>query len=461
MGESATAAPMFYGTHEHTIDEKNRLTLPAKFRDGLGGDVVLVRGIDRSVDVYPRKSWESSVERITALDSLTREAREMKRFVFAGATIAEVDKQGRVLVPPDLARHAGSARTSPSSASTTTSRSGAARSGRHTSARSKGASEMLPNVQRTDAADHVPVLAEEVRELLDVQPGETVVDATFGAGRPLAPAGRGPAREREARRDRPRPDRAAVLRPGEGRRREACRRASSAVTTRVVLSQLAGNGVRADAVLLDLGLSSMQVDRPERGFSYATDAPLDMRMDPSDEHERRRRARDVRRARARDDLQQVRRGALRAPDRARHRAPPRAGADRADGPARRRRPRLDSGSGAIRRGASGEARVPGAADRGEPRARVARGGPPAAFEMLRPGGRIAVISFHSLEDRIVKRFLRDRAKGCTCPPELPVCVCGREPEARVLTPKPVRPSAHEIDDNPRAARRGCGLAVRI
>jgi MraZ protein len=98
---------MFYGTHEHTIDDKNRLTLPAKFRDGLGGDVVLVRGIDRTVDVYPRKSWESSVERITALDSLTREAREMKRFVFSGATVVEVDKQGRVLVPPDLASHAG------------------------------------------------------------------------------------------------------------------------------------------------------------------------------------------------------------------------------------------------------------------------------------------------------------------------------------------------------------------
>jgi transcriptional regulator MraZ len=98
---------MFYGTHEHTIDEKNRLTLPAKFRDGLGGDVVLVRGIDKTVDVYPRKNWEASVERITDLDSLTREAREMKRFVFSGATVVEVDKQGRVLVPPDLADHAG------------------------------------------------------------------------------------------------------------------------------------------------------------------------------------------------------------------------------------------------------------------------------------------------------------------------------------------------------------------
>jgi MraZ protein len=106
-GSQTTTEPMFYGTHEHTIDEKNRLTLPAKFRDGLGGDVVLARGIDGTIDVYPRSTWESSVERITALDSLTREAREMKRFVFAGATVTEVDKQGRVLVPPDLARHAG------------------------------------------------------------------------------------------------------------------------------------------------------------------------------------------------------------------------------------------------------------------------------------------------------------------------------------------------------------------
>jgi len=97
---------MFYGTHEHTIDEKNRLTLPAKFRDGLDGGVVLIRGIDGTVDVYSRRSWEASAERISALDSLTREAREMKRFVFAGATVTDLDKQGRVLVPTDLARHA-------------------------------------------------------------------------------------------------------------------------------------------------------------------------------------------------------------------------------------------------------------------------------------------------------------------------------------------------------------------
>ncbi|HLG09234.1 MAG TPA: division/cell wall cluster transcriptional repressor MraZ [Gaiellaceae bacterium] len=98
---------MFYGKHEHTVDEKNRLTLPAKFRDALAGGVVLARGIDQNIDVYPRESWDASVSRIADLDSLTREAREMKRYVFAGAAVSELDRQGRVLLPPHLAEHAG------------------------------------------------------------------------------------------------------------------------------------------------------------------------------------------------------------------------------------------------------------------------------------------------------------------------------------------------------------------
>ena len=153
---------------------------------------------------------------------------------------------------------------------------------------SKGASKMLPNVLRTHGADHVPVLADEVRELLAVQPGETVVDATFGAGghaRLLADdlGGRGKL--------------VAIDRDPGAKAYFDRVKASAGVDVRflrgdfaVVLSQLAANGVQADAILLDLGISSMQVDRPERGFSYATDAPLDMRMDPSAERERRRRS---------------------------------------------------------------------------------------------------------------------------------------------------------------------------
>ena len=85
---------------------------------------------------------------------------------------------------------------------------------------------------------------------------------------------------------------------------------------------------------------------------------------------------------------------------------------------------------------------------------------PAALEMLRPGGRLAVISFHSLEDRIVKRFLAEQAKGCTCPPDFPVCVCGKEPTLRLLARKPVRAGRDETDANPRAASARLRAAVR-
>jgi MraZ protein len=97
---------MFYGEYEHAIDTKHRLTLPARFRDGLADGLVLARGIEKNIDVFPRASWDDNVARIAELDSLSREAREMKRFVFAGATPAELDGQGRVLVPPHLIAHA-------------------------------------------------------------------------------------------------------------------------------------------------------------------------------------------------------------------------------------------------------------------------------------------------------------------------------------------------------------------
>src|SRR3982750_2768578 len=136
---------------------------------------------------------------------------------------------------------------------------------------------MLPNALQPSGTDHVPVLADEVREHLAVRPGDTVVDATFGAGGHAAVLAAG----LQGRGKLIAIDRDPAVRPYFERFQ---RRAS--VQTRllrgdyaVVLAQLAANGVRADAVLLDLGVSSMQLDRPERGFSYAVDAPLDMRMD--------------------------------------------------------------------------------------------------------------------------------------------------------------------------------------
>src|ERR671937_1579903 len=166
---------------------------------------------------------------------------------------------------------------SPSPASTTTSRSGIARRGAPRYTRSKGVRRMLPNVLHASATDHVPVLAEEVRRLLAVQPGETVVDATFGAGghaELLAADLRGSGKL------------IAIDRDPEVRRYFDRFQRRAAVQSRLlrgefslVLEQLASNGVKADAILLHLGVSSMQLDRPDRGFSYAVDAPLDMRMD--------------------------------------------------------------------------------------------------------------------------------------------------------------------------------------
>ena len=98
---------MFFGEYEHTIDDKNRLTLPARFRETFAGGVVLTRGLDQCLDVFPRSDWDSLVEaRLAPLDPFSKEARDLKRFFFSAAADAELDKQGRVLVPPALARHA-------------------------------------------------------------------------------------------------------------------------------------------------------------------------------------------------------------------------------------------------------------------------------------------------------------------------------------------------------------------
>src|SRR6266540_1699053 len=145
----------------------------------------------------------------------------------------------------------------------------------------KGGRKMLPNVLQPSATDHVPVLADEVRQLLGVQPGDTVVDATFGSGGhagllagDLEHSGRLIAIDR---------DPAARSYFERLRRRNGIQARFLRGEFATVLEQLAANGVQADAILLDLGVSSMQLDQPERGFSYAIDAPLDMRMDPSSE----------------------------------------------------------------------------------------------------------------------------------------------------------------------------------
>jgi 16S rRNA (cytosine1402-N4)-methyltransferase len=317
---------------------------------------------------------------------------------------------------------------------------------------------MLPSVLPTEI-DHVPVLADEIVATLDPRPGETVVDATFGAGGHatlLAARLRGDGKLIAIDRD-----------PSVAPYFERLRRAS-AVKARLLhgefsatLEQLADNGVRADIVLLDLGVSSMQLDRPERGFSYAVDAPLDMRMDPSASYSARelvneageqeladifkrygeeRYARQIARAIARRRTSQPfeRTGDLVETIKASIPAPARFGEGH---PAKHvfqaLRIEVNDELGAVERAL------------------------PAALEMLRPGGRLAVISFHSLEDRIVKRFLRSQEHGCTCPPDFPVCVCGSEPKLRATPRRAIRPSAAEVARNPRAQSARLRVATKI
>ncbi|MGZ4358553.1 MAG: 16S rRNA (cytosine(1402)-N(4))-methyltransferase RsmH [Gaiellaceae bacterium] len=317
---------------------------------------------------------------------------------------------------------------------------------------------MLPNASLS-VTDHLPVLTEEVRELLAVQPGETVVDATFGSGghaRLLAAELQGEGRLIAIDRD-------PSVRPYFERfRREATVQARLLRGDfATVLGQLAQNGSRVDAILFDLGVSSMQIDRPERGFSYAADAPLDMRMDPSEE----RSAREIVNDASAQDLEWMfrRYGEERYARQIARAIVERRGAH----PLERTGELVETIRAAIP--------APARFGDGHPAKRVFQAlriavndeleslarALPAAQKLLRPGGRLAVISFHSLEDRIVKRYIREQAKGCVCPPDFPVCVCGREPELRSLTRKALRPSPRELASNPRAASARLRAAVKL
>jgi 16S rRNA (cytosine1402-N4)-methyltransferase len=318
---------------------------------------------------------------------------------------------------------------------------------------------MLPNALQPNETDHVPVLAEHVRALLEVRPGDVVVDATFGAGGHAALL----AAELRGKGKLIAIDRDPTVRPYFERLR---RRAG--VPARflrgdfsTVLGQLAGNGVRADAVLLDLGVSSMQLDRPERGFSYAVDAPLDMRMDPQSDPS----AADLVNEASERDLQTIFR---------------RYGEERyarqiAKAIVRERRRQPFTRTGELVDTIKAAMPAPARFGDGHPAKRVFQAlriavndeldelerALPAVAEMLRPGGRIAVISFHSLEDRLVKRYFRQEERGCVCPPEFPVCTCGREPALRVLTRRALRPDARETALNPRAASARLRAAEKV
>jgi 16S rRNA (cytosine1402-N4)-methyltransferase len=295
---------------------------------------------------------------------------------------------------------------------------------------------------------HIPVLAGELIEALDPAPGQIAVDCTFGSG--------GHARL-VADRLGSRGELVCIDRDPQAQERFDEFAAEVPCATRFirgdyadVLPELAREGMRADLLYMDLGISSLQVDARERGFSYSYDAPLDMRMDPDQDLDAREIVNDWPEERLASIFReygeeryarQIAREVVRT----------------------RSRASVDTTTElvtAIKRAVP----VPAQFGAGHPARRVFQAiriavndelssldrALPAGWDLLRPGGRMAAISFHSLEDRRVKRFFTELARGCVCPPELPVCVCGREPLAELVTRRAVKPSPGEIAQNPRS-----------
>ena len=310
-----------------------------------------------------------------------------------------------------------------------------------------------------NTAWHEPVMADQVMDLLAVEPGGLYCDGTLGGGgharrilEASAPGGRLVGIDRDP----------AALARG----REVLSEFGDRLTLHhgnfaeaaEILRQL--DLVPVDGVLVDLGTSSHQLDTASRGFSFNADGPLDMRMDPSsgasaaeylalvseaelstvihsygEERHSRRIARAIKAALGRGEL---------------------------------------NGTGALARVVTG---VVGRPKRGRihPATRTFQALRMAVNdelgslerlledvdELVRPGGRVAVIAFHSLEDRAVKRRFRAMANPCTCPPGLPLCVCQLQPRVKVLTRKPVRPGEAEVARNPRARSARLRVAQRL
>lgn len=298
--------------------------------------------------------------------------------------------------------------------------------------------------------DHYPVMLEEAIAALAPSGGDTVVDATFGGGghsrkvlEHLGSSGTVIGIDR---------DPAAVQRASEieDRRFTFIRGAYEDVLWRMV-----GEGKSIDAILFDLGLSSFQIEEARRGFSYIREGPLDMRMDPeagvsAAEYLNSVEVEEL--VRVLVEYGDLTRGAARRVARKVVERRPLATTEELAEAVR-------AGLGWVEKGGNPAKRVFQAV-----RLRVndelgeLEGGLAAAERLLVPGGRLAAITFHSGEDRIVKRFIADRVGRCVCPPDLPVCVCGARPIFRKGTVK--RPSQRELEENPRSASARLRHTVR-
>jgi len=306
---------------------------------------------------------------------------------------------------------------------------------------------------------HTPVLCDEVVRLLSPSARSVIVDGTVGLGGHAEGLLRTEPTFRLIGMDR---DTEALERARERLARYGARAALRHADYRDLDRLLDEMRIeRIDGFLLDLGISSLQLDSAKRGFSFRCDGPLDMRMDPT----AGRSAAEWLAMAPQTEIAQVltmygeeryAERIARAIDEERRRGPIEttdalAKVVRAAVPGSYRRGRIDP---ATRTFQAIRIRVNGELDALEQGLR-------AGFDRLACGGVLVVISFHSLEDRIVKRFFQGKAADCVCPPELPECVCDKRVEAKILTKRPLRATPSEIGANPRARSAKLRAARRV
>ncbi|HOU14496.1 MAG TPA: 16S rRNA (cytosine(1402)-N(4))-methyltransferase RsmH [Anaerolineae bacterium] len=308
-----------------------------------------------------------------------------------------------------------------------------------------------------DLTRHVPVLVHEVLAGLNIKPGGCYLDATVGGGghavailEAAGPDGRllGLDRDPEAA------ARAATRLQRFGAQAQVIH--TSYAHLREVLSSAGMSSL--DGALFDLGFSSWQVDDPTRGFAFRVDGPLDMRFNPGSDEPT---AADLVNRLPEAELVGLLRRYGEEPHSRRI-----AQAIVAARPIRSTGRLADVIVAAVGRSKKEKIHP---ATRTFQALRIAvnreldtlEQALPQAVTALRPGGRLAIITFHSLEDRIVKHFLKQEERGCICPPEVPVCTCGRQPTLHIVTRKPLVPSAAEIAANPRSRSAKLRVAEKL
>ena len=442
---------MLIGQYQHNIDAKNRVIVPAKFREDLGERFYVTKGLDGCLFVLSEEGWKRLQDKIVAMPM--SKARQLQRFFFSGAAEVEPDKQGRILIPQPLRDYASIEKD-------VTFIGTGDRAEIWSTECWTQFNDNLTEDSIAEAMDalsfyrggqfmafvHKSVLFNETIDALNIRPDGIYVDGTAGGG-----GHSGAILERlttgtliSIDQD---PDAIAFV--SDKFRGNSCsivRQGQFSQMTEIVNSC---GFAAVDGVLMDIGVSSYQLDTPERGFSYHHDAPLDMRMSQQGTSAKdlvntlpwQKLAEIISRYGEDKYAKSIAKGIVKA----REEAPIETTLQLAEIV-------KVSVPASVRREQGHPARKTFQALRIEVNGELEQLSKAldAAFELLKPNGRLAIITFHSLEDRMVKQRMNVWCQGCTCPPDFPICVCGNIPKAKLIYKKGLSPSEKELEENPRS-----------